>query len=83
MPRSLPALRLLLIAAGICMPAAAFAAVPTPAQQAWVAAHPVVRVVSDAGSPPWDFLDAQGQPAGLVPELLAELTIARRLASKS
>ena len=74
MPRSLPALRLLLIAAGICMPAAAFAAVPTPAQQAWVAAHPVVRVVSDAGSPPWDFLDAQGQPAGLVPELLAELS---------
>lgn len=43
---------------------------PTPAQQAWIRAHPVIRVTYDPSSPPLEFLDEHGQPAGLAPDTL-------------
>ncbi|MES2683931.1 MAG: PAS domain-containing protein [Pseudomonadota bacterium] len=59
-------------------PAAAQAsAVPTGVftaeEQAWMAANPVVQLLSDAASPPFDFLDAEGRHAGLFPEYLEAL----------
>ena len=52
----------------------AWALTPNPEEAAWLASHPVVQVVSDAGSPPFDFLDEQGRHAGLVADYLAELS---------
>ncbi len=40
----------------------------------WLAENPVVRVLSDAASPPFDFLDAEGRHTGLFPDYLAELS---------
>ena len=49
----------------------------TPAEQAWLDAHPVIRIGVDAGYAPYAFIDPQGQPAGVSAELTAR--IAERL----
>ena len=54
------------------LPAAAFK--PTAEEAVWLARHPVVQVVSDAGAPPFDYLDDQGHHAGLIVDYLAELS---------
>ncbi len=46
----------------------------TAEQRQWLAENPVVRVLSDAGSPPFDFLAADGSRQGLYPDYLAELS---------
>ena len=40
----------------------------TADEQAWMAANPVVQLLSDAASPPFDFLDAEGRHVGLFPD---------------
>ncbi|MES2884714.1 MAG: PAS domain-containing protein [Pseudomonadota bacterium] len=45
----------------------------TAVESQWLAEHPVVRVLSDAASPPYDFLDGRGQRAGLFADYLDEL----------
>lgn len=45
----------------------------TAAERQWLAEHPVVRVLSSASSPPFDFLDADGRHVGLFPEYLDAL----------
>jgi two-component system sensor histidine kinase EvgS len=42
----------------------------TPAERAWIAAHPVIRVGVDPGWEPLDFLDASGRHSGLASEYL-------------
>lgn len=46
----------------------------TAEQRQWLAEHPVVRVLSDAASPPFDYLAADGSHIGLYPEYLQELS---------
>ncbi|MDR5739828.1 MULTISPECIES: ATP-binding protein [unclassified Caballeronia] len=46
----------------------------TPEESAWVATHPIVHYSMVANAPPLIFRDAQGDPAGLVPDLLAALS---------
>lgn len=48
-------------------------------QRQWLAEHPVVRVLSDAASPPFDFLDEQGRHVGLYADYLDELSRATGL----
>ena len=67
---------MLLAAPKPAAPAAAAASpvlVLTPLESQWLAVHPVVRVLSDAASPPYDFLDDRGQRAGLFADYLGEL----------
>ena len=45
----------------------------TAVERQWLTEHPVVRVLSDAASPPFHFLAADGQHQGLYPDYLAEL----------
>lgn len=45
----------------------------SPAEQAWLAAHPVIRLGIDNGYGPYSFLDAQGQFQGIVKEFLDQL----------
>ena len=47
----------------------------TSEQRQWIAENPVVRVLSDAGSPPFDFLAADGSHQGLYSDYLAELSL--------
>ncbi len=49
----------------------------TPDEQAWLKAHPVIRIGVDAGYAPYAFIDAQGQPAGVSSEITAR--VAQRL----
>jgi two-component system sensor histidine kinase/response regulator len=42
----------------------------TAAEQAWIDAHPVIRVGNDPGWMPIDFDDEQGQPAGVAADIL-------------
>jgi two-component system, sensor histidine kinase and response regulator len=42
----------------------------TPQEQAWIAAHPVVRIGNDPGWMPIDFDDAQGKPTGVAADIL-------------
>jgi PAS domain S-box-containing protein len=42
----------------------------TPHEQAWIAAHPVIRVGNDPGWMPIDFDDERGQPVGVAADLL-------------
>ncbi|WP_250453175.1 transporter substrate-binding domain-containing protein [Caballeronia sp. ATUFL_M2_KS44] len=46
----------------------------TPEEKAWIAAHPVVRYSMLAHAPPLMFRDAQGEPAGLAPDVLAAIS---------
>ncbi|MFM0052199.1 ATP-binding protein [Caballeronia grimmiae] len=46
----------------------------TPEEKAWVATHPIVYYSMFAHAPPLIFRDAQGEPAGLVPDLLAAIS---------
>ena len=46
---------------------------PDAREAAWLAEYPVVQVLSDGGSPPFDFIDEQGRHVGLMPDYLAEL----------
>jgi two-component system sensor histidine kinase/response regulator len=48
---------------------------PTAAEAAWLAAHPLVQVYSDAGAPPFDALDERGEHVGLVADYLRELSL--------
>ena len=52
----------------------------TPAEQAWLHAHPVIRIGFDPNWPPFSFSDAQGTNVGIDPEILALL--AQRLGLK-
>ena len=45
----------------------------TPAEQRWIAEHPVVRVGNDPGWMPIDFDDASGHPTGMAADILTEL----------
>lgn len=42
----------------------------TGAQREWLAAHPLIRVGMDPDYPPYEWVDAQGRPAGMSAELL-------------
>ncbi len=54
--------------------AAQSATVPlTPAEQIWIAQHPVIRLASDPVWAPVDFLDAQGQHQGMTADYVALL----------
>ncbi|WP_210547084.1 transporter substrate-binding domain-containing protein [Rhodoferax sp. PAMC 29310] len=43
----------------------------TADEQAWLKAHPVIRIGVDPGYAPYSFLDANGRPAGVASELTA------------
>ena len=43
----------------------------TPEEQAWLAAHPVVRVGIDPEWPPYEFLDVEGKHQGISADYLA------------
>jgi len=45
----------------------------------WLAEHPVIRVLSDGASPPFDFLDEDGRHVGLYADYLDELSRATGL----
>ena len=60
--------------AALWLASPAVALTPSSEEAAWLARHPVVQVVSDAGSPPFDFLDARGRHVGLVADYLDELS---------
>ena len=45
----------------------------TPAEQAWLAEHPVIRVGVPAASPPINFQDQNGVPSGIGAEVLAAM----------
>ena len=59
--------------AASAQPAEKSAAFLSAEEQQWIVAHPVVRVASDAGAPPFEFLDSQGIYAGLYADYLAAL----------
>ncbi|MDP3859617.1 MAG: PAS domain-containing protein [Stagnimonas sp.] len=63
-----------LLSALLFLPLLSRAYTPDAREAAWLAEHPVVRVLSDAGAPPFDFLDEQGRHVGLVADYLAELS---------
>jgi PAS domain S-box-containing protein len=42
----------------------------TPAEQAWLVEHPVIRVGSDPNWPPIDFIDEHGQRTGVTTEIM-------------
>ena len=46
---------------------------PTPAEQAFLAEHPTLRIGIMADWPPLDFVDRSGQPAGVGADLLEEM----------
>ena len=43
----------------------------TPAERAWIAAHPVVLMTGDPAWPPFSFIDKQGRQAGIDADFLA------------
>ena len=45
-----------------------------PAEQQWLAENPTVTVLSDGGSPPYDFLSPEGRHVGLFPDYLEALS---------
>ena len=42
----------------------------TEEERAWLAAHPVIRVVQDPGWPPVEFADEKGEPSGMSEDYL-------------
>jgi len=58
---------------------AAGASAFSSSQQMWLAEHPVIRVLSDGASPPFDFLDENGRHVGLYADYLDELSRATGL----
>jgi PAS domain S-box-containing protein len=51
--------------------ATAFIASLTAQEQAWLRAHPVIRVVQDPGWPPVEFINEQGEYVGMAGDYLA------------
>ena len=58
---------------GLLPPASERALALTAEERQWLAEHPVVRVLSDAASPPFDFIGSDGRREGLAVDYLVEL----------